>query len=136
MSIVIDASIAIAWASSDEESEIAERAIQQVLDQRGVVPQLWALEVGNIIAVNERRGRLTTDEAAGIAADLARLPLDIDSETASRGLFETFDLARTTGLTVHDAAYLELAVRTRLPLATLDRRLREAAVQHGIGVSS
>ncbi len=132
MSLVIDASVALAWASPDEASAYADEAMRRVVDGGAAVPAIWFLEVANILLVNERKGRLEASEAAEIMADLRTLDLAADAETAARAMGETAALARERGLTVYDAAYLELARRLSLPLATLDKRLREAAEAIGL----
>jgi predicted nucleic acid-binding protein len=97
-----------------------------------VVPALWQYEVSNAIAVAERRGRLTAAQVGTLAADLEDFieVVEIDSiRVRASVLMET---ARRTRLTVYDAAYLELALRRRLPLATLDDKLRESARRSGL----
>ena len=130
MPFVFDASIAAAWALADESSEFAEAVQNRLLTDIGLVPPIWWCEVRNILAVNERRGRIGPDESDLFLALLATYPIEIDPFTEHE---RTFQLARQHRLTVYDAAYLELASRKRLPLATLDHALEEAALAAGVG---
>jgi predicted nucleic acid-binding protein len=131
MAIVLDASVVVDWALPDEGHPVAEAALRMLADAEGMAPALLWFEVRNALLVGERRGRLTRARAAAFLARLARLPILIDhapDETV------TLDLARTHKLTVYDAAYLELACRRVLPLASLDRALRAAAPALGIAL--
>lgn len=132
MMLVIDASVAIAWASPDENDSFADEAMRLAVEHGAAVPTLWPLEVANILVVNERRGRLTAGEAKEIMDDLKELALTVDPETTSRAMEEIAALAREHRLSVYDASYLELAQRLSLPLATLDRDLRKAAKAIGL----
>lgn len=93
---------------------------------------LWRHEVSNAVVVSERRGRLTAGQVAALAADLDDLSDEVEIDPALVSTSVLIETARQTGLTVYDAAYLELAQRRRLPLATLDDALREAAARVGI----
>ena len=127
--IVIDASVFLAWCLGDEEESAAEGAMRRVADQGGVVPRIWWYEVRNALVMNERRGRISTQQVSDTLADSEALGFAIDDEHDGSLLL---DLARRHELTVYDAAYLEVAVRRSLPLATLDRRLRDAAEAMGV----
>lgn len=99
-----------------------------------MVPRPWHLEVTNAIALGERRNRATLMPAAAFIADLEALPITVDTETELRAWTDTLDLARRHGLTGYDAAYLELAVRLAVPLATLDKQLLAAAPAAGVTI--
>ena len=127
MSMVLDCSITLAWVYSDETTEEV-RQVFEILRQGGAwVPGLWRLEVANVLEMSTRRGRHDADFRDATLADLAQLPIQIDGETDSRAWGETVRLAERHRLTLYDAAYLELALRRNLPLATLDEDLRRAA---------
>ena len=115
-------------------------AIEAVFFQVGlngaVVPAIWHLEVANSLQSAIRRGRITTTDRQGTLADLARLPIEIDVETATAAWEGTLALADRFGLTTYDAAYLDLAIRRHLPLATLDRQLVDAARRAAVEVFS
>jgi predicted nucleic acid-binding protein len=96
------------------------------------VPGLWSLEIANGLVTGERRGRIRPAESAAFVALLEELPIVADGATGARALHETMNLAREHGLTAYDAAYLELAMRLGLPLATGDRSLAAAAERVGV----
>ena len=115
----------------DEEEPTANSAMQQVIEQGGVTPRIWWYELRNALLVNERRGRISPQQVSDTLADSLALGILMDDEHDESRLL---DLARRYELTVYDAAYLEVAARRSLPLATLDRRLREAAEAIGVAV--
>lgn len=129
MAIVIDASIVGAWVFSDESDGIADAAAEVLQDDTGLVPGLFWFEVRNVLLVGERRKRISTNTTIAFLGRLDQLPLLIDG--ACDGT-HVMDLARRHGLTVYDAAYLEVAERHGLRLATLDKRLAAAAVAAGV----
>ena len=115
----------------DEEEPTANSAMRQVIEQGGVAPRIWWYELRNALLVNERRGRISPQQVSDTLADSLALGILMDDEHDESRLF---DLARRYELTVYDTAYLEVAARRSLPLATLDRRLRAAAESIGIAV--
>jgi predicted nucleic acid-binding protein len=124
MPFVLDASITACWTFRDEDHPHADLAFARLRTDEALVPALWWFEVRNILVVNERRKRLTEAETAVFLRDLARLPITLDRTPEES---EVLRLARTHQLSVYDAAYLELAQRNRVELATLDARLARAA---------
>jgi predicted nucleic acid-binding protein len=124
---VLDASITIAALVEEEHSDEARRVFRAVIDNRAVVPGLWALEVGNILLILERRRVLTTTARREHLDDLSRLPIVVDHEATARAWRDIMALAERHNLTLYDAAYLELSLRRQLPLATFDEALRKAA---------
>ena len=104
---------------------MADHAMQTTVDRGAVVPQLWWYEVRNALAVNERRGRLTAQDTRATLTNLSAMRFVLDFDHDDRVVME---LARRHGLSVYDAAYLEVALRRSIPLATLDDRLRTAAL--------
>ena len=127
MSLVLDSSAALAWVYSDETTEAIRRVFDLVIASGAWVPALWRLEVANILEMGVRRGRTDTAFRDATLADLALLPIQLDAETDRQAWSATLRLAERHRLTVYDAAYLELAQRRVLPLATLDAELRAAA---------
>jgi predicted nucleic acid-binding protein len=99
-----------------------------------IVPSLWRLELANVLLRAERRGRNIPEGIAARLEHIGRLPIRTDAQTAGRAWRETLALARAERLTTYDAAYLELAVRSGLPLATKDKALLAAAKRVGIVV--
>ena len=97
-------------------------------------PAHWALEVCNALLVATRHGRITIQEMSELLPDLRLLPETVDHQTDAAAWSTTLDLAKAHGLTLYDAAYLELALRRELPLATLDKRLYGAAIAAGVAI--
>ncbi len=127
MSLVLDSSAALAWIFGDETTEAIRDLFDQVAESGAVVPALWRLEVANSLTVAVRRGRIDASFRRAALADLALLDITADKSTDDHAWTETLELADRFGLTLYDAAYLELAQRRALPLATLDDDLRAAA---------
>jgi predicted nucleic acid-binding protein len=132
--LVMDASSALSWCFEDESGPEADALIEKVAAEGAVVPVLWALEIANGLVVAERRGRIKPAHSAAFIAMLEELPIAADRATGSRALHETMSLAREHGLTAYDAAYLELAMRLGLPLATSDRDIGAAAKGAGVAL--
>jgi predicted nucleic acid-binding protein len=130
--LVVDCSVAVAWCFEDETSPETDAVLERVRDEGALVPALWHLELGNVLVQAERRNRLTAADTATRLDLIAALPILTDGETPERGLREVVTLARAEGLTTYDAAYLELAMRKGLPLASKDRALAAAADRAGI----
>jgi len=130
--LVVDCSVAVAWCFEDEASAAVDAILERVRDEGALVPALWHLELGNVLVQAERRGRLTAADTTTHLELIATLPILTDGETPERALREVLTLARAEGLTTYDAAYLELAMRKGLPLASKDRALVAAADRAGI----
>ena len=128
MPFVLDASIPTCWALLDEEDPRADTAFARIKSDEAVVPSLWWFEIRNILVVNERRKRITESDTGVFLRDLAGLRVRVDREPENSVVLR---LARTHGLSVYDASYLELAVREAIPLATLDAQLTVAARAEG-----
>lgn len=129
---VLYSSTALAWCFADETTQETLHAESMMRTSGCLVPGLWPLELATALLVGQRRGRVSAADRLAILARFERFPIVIDSETAMRATGEISSLADLHGLTVYDAAYLELAGRAKLPLATLDNALRMAAVRSGI----
>lgn len=130
--IVLDASITLTWCYPDEHSDYAYKVLDQLEHRRAVVPSLWALEVANALVIGERRHRLTESAVVQFLELLDGLEIETDTQTALRALTGTRQLARAHDLSAYDAAYLDLAMREGLTLATLDAKLKSAAKSTGI----
>ncbi len=124
MPFVVDASVAACWAFRDEDHPVADAALERLRTDEAAAPALWWFEVRNILVVSERRKRVAEADSAAFLRDLARLPVALD-RAPQEG--EVLRLARTHRLSLYDAAYLELAQRTGIALATLDADLIRAA---------
>jgi predicted nucleic acid-binding protein len=129
---VLDGSVTLAWYFADEKDAYADGVAATLPASPPVVPALWPLEVANAVLMGERRKSGTTAKASVWLQFLLSLPITIDDETNVRAWDDILNLARTHGLTAYDAAYLELALRRGLPMATLDSKLKSAANAAGV----
>ncbi len=131
MAFVLDASIAACWAFDDEDHPKAREALERLRSEEAYAPVLWRFEICNLLVVNERRGRIEERDTGLVLRSLARLPIQLDAQALAADLLK---LARSCRLSAYDAAYLELAARLGLPLATLDQRLAQAAESAGVAL--
>ena len=127
MSVVIDSSITLAWVYGDETTEAVREVFQRVSKTGAWVPGLWRLEVANVLEIGVSRKWHDADFRDATFADLSRLLIQVDTDTDREAWNATHKLAIRHQLATYDAAYLELALRRDLPLATLDTDLRRAA---------
>lgn len=125
----------MAWCFEDEARPETDALLERLRDDGGLVPALWFWEVGNVLNVAVRRGRLSAGDVAARLSLLGALPIAVDEGGVARAWRETLLLAQAEGLTVYDAAYLELAARQGADLATSDQELRVAALRHGVRVT-
>ncbi|OXE35111.1 MAG: VapC toxin family PIN domain ribonuclease [Phenylobacterium zucineum] len=132
MSLVFDSSVTLAWVYEEETTDAVLSVFKSIKQDGAWVPSLWHLEVGNVLEMSIRRG--VRDVAFGdvTLSDLASLPIRVDPETDHHAWGATKRLAAQHALTLYDAAYLELARRRGLPLATLDKALRKSAETEGV----
>lgn len=124
---VVDASVVMSWCFADETDGYADGVLAHLAKDEALVPSVWPLEIGNVLLVAERRKRLSEADSARFLALLAELPIKVELEPPQRILREILALARELGLSSYDAAYLDLAMRLGLPIATNDAALRKAA---------
>jgi predicted nucleic acid-binding protein len=134
--LVIDCSMTMAWYFKDEATPYTNVVRAGLATERAVVPSLWPLEVANVLLMAERRKRSNPTRAAKWLRYLSALPIATDGETASRAFQPIVSLARSHGLTTYDAAYLELAQRRGIPLASLDSDLKKRAQAIGVALYS
>lgn len=127
---VVDASVSAAWFLPDEATEQTEAMLHATATHEVWVPALWLLEVGNLLLSAQRRKRITADKRRELAAAAAALRIKVDREPVAITALD--DIAAGRGLTVYDAAYLELALRRGLPLATLDDAVLAAMARAGV----
>ena len=132
MAFVLDCSVTMAWIFPDEANVSTARLRESLVEDSAFVPALWPVETGNVLLMATRRGRIAKDEWQQIREDLQALPINIDPVSTDRVWGAVLDLADTYRISAYDAIYLELALRLRLPLATLDRELASAARASGI----
>ncbi len=126
---VLDNSIVMAWCFEDEINALADAVLEQMETKIAIVPAIWPLEVGNVLLVAERRGRLSEADSSRFLSMLADLPIQSEIETRQRAMSGILFLAREYKLSTYDASYLDLAMREGVSLASLDTGLRRAATQ-------
>ena len=132
----MDCSVTMGWCFEDEKDDSSEVMLDLLVTWGAAVPSIWSFEVANILLVGERRKRITKLDSSNFLSFLSALPVTVDDSSTERALGPILVLAREQGLSAYDAAYLELAMREGLPLATRDKALRRAAVLLGISIVS
>ena len=127
---VVDASVSAAWFLPDEATARTEAALHATATQDVWVPALWLLEVGNLLLRAHRRKRITADKRRDLALAATALRLKVDREAVAISALDR--IAEAYALSAYDAAYLELALRRGLPMATQDDALRAAMAKAGV----
>lgn len=130
--IVIDASVALAWCFPDEVSGYADSVLLAVENQTIIVPAIWPVEITNGMLVGQRRKRIQQPDVRRFAELLKGLQVTLDTQSVADSLSNILPLAQDYGLSAYDAAYLDVAVRHEITLATLDADLQRAAIAMGI----
>ncbi len=132
---VIDASVVLAWCFEDERTPYTEGILDRlVADGEALVPAVWPAEVANALLSAERRKRITPAQTTGFLNRLTGFDIRVIPAEMTRSFDRILPVAREHGLTTYDAAYLELALRETLPLATLDAALKKAARSVGVPI--
>jgi predicted nucleic acid-binding protein len=124
---VVDASVAMTWLFKDEATPQTTALLRRLGLESAIVPAWWYIELTNVIAMAERKGRISASDTASFLSDLAQLDIEADEHAPERAFTFLLPLCRAHQITSYDAVYLELALRRHLPLATLDEQLRKAA---------
>ena len=126
----------MAWCFEDEATAYTERILNAFFNgTEAIVPALWPFDVANALLVAERRKRINTFQVIGLLSRIAGLPITVETTTARSAFTQVLPLARARDLGDYDAAYLELALRHAVPLATLDDSLRRAARLSGVSLA-
>ena len=131
-SFVLDASVALAWSFESESDPFTDAVLDRLADRTAVVPTVWPLEIGNALVVAERRRLLDQASSTRFLNLLHQLPITIEQESPSRMFGEILLLAREQQLSTYDASYLDLAMRSGLPLASRNSALIQAAERCGV----
>lgn len=129
---VLDGSVTIAWCFEGQASAYADSVMARLDRERATVPSIWALELANAMLIGERRKKISRAEIARCLQMVAGLPITIDENAAQTAFGPILTLARDQNISAYDAAYLELAMREGIPLATRDEGLRTAARHAGV----
>ena len=125
---VLDCSMTLSWFFEDELTAKTSALWDALPDDLVVVPELWLFELSNALLVAERKKRTTEAKIDQFLDRLLKQPITIDRTAADRALSSTRSLAARTGLSAYDATYLDLSIRSGIPLATLDKSLAKAAM--------
>lgn len=134
---VMDNSVSMRWVLASKkkaDQKYAEAVLKTLVDVDAIVPDLWHLEAANVLLSAEKRKELETGDIERFISQLESLPIQVDPATYHQVFSRTLSLARSYKLSSYDAAYLELAVREGLPLATLDKDLLKAAKKAGVDI--
>lgn len=131
MPFVLDSSVALAWLLPDENNDAADALVDRLESEAAVVPAIWRLEVGNVLLMARRRERLTDKDVERLVAVLVTLPVEQEPAPDDEGLTKLMRIAREHGLT---SAYVEVAHRRGIPLATLDQKLSAACAAANVEV--
>ena len=134
MAFVLDCSVTLSWLLPDERGGATNALVDELERTTAVVPAIWPYEVANALLVAQRRARVGDDDLIRMRRALAALPIEIEPVTSDQVLSAVSDLGRRLEVTSYDAAYVEPAARQRLPLATLDARLRKACAALKVAV--
>lgn len=132
MPFVLDASVTMSWCFADEITPYSSSVLQSMRETHAEVPPLWVYEIVNVLAVCERKGRVNAAFSDEFMRTLAELDIRVEQSAPQGSHIDLLQLARRHGLTAYDAAYLELAKRRNLPLATFDKNLATAARQESV----
>ena len=133
MPFVLDNSVVTGWYLPEQATAYGQSVATRLESDKALVPTLWQLELANVLKTACTRGKLDLDTARQILDALSRLPIEIDTSPAP-GQRQLFELAMRYQISSYDAAYLELAMRHGLPIATQDLHLKDAAIAAGVDV--
>ncbi len=129
---MLDNSVVCGWFIENQANAYGDAVARQLQDERAAVPAVWELELANVLRTACLRQRMTAQHAQAVLTQIVSLPIDVDRQGAPPA--ELLALALRFGLSSYDAAYLELALRLQIPLATVDGPLRDAALASGVGI--
>lgn len=129
---IVDCSLTMAWCFADEATPAASELLDRLAEESVLVPSLWFLEVANVLAMAEKRKRISAGDSDRFLTLLGILEIEVDDEAHSRSISDLIPLCRAQGITSYDAVYLDVALRHRLPLASLDDDMRRSAKKLGI----
>lgn len=134
---VLDASVTLCWCFEDQVTAYSEALLDRMAaGDEASVPFVWPLELASALVRAERKKTLKVAQVTGFVDELSAWPIEVDTAGVDRTFQETLNLARLQNLSAYDAAYLELAIRKGLPLATLDEELRKAARAVGVKIKA
>ena len=133
--LALDASVALAWCFAEERTAFTETVLDELTTgAEALVPSIWPFEVANALLIAERHNRITASQTAAFLQRISNLPFVVDPIRIDRAFGPILLTGKNYKLTEYDAAYLELALREGVPLATLDERLQQAARTAGVAM--
>ena len=133
---VLDNSIVMSWCFQDEANQYADTVLNTLSEITALVPSIWPLELINALLVAERRMCISEADSVRFTTLLSQLPIVVEHESPEQVIKDVLALARVKKLSSYDASYLNLAMRKGIPLATLDKRLKQAAVAANVEILS
>ena len=131
---VLDTFVTMSWCFEDEASQYGDRILEKLEDTEAIVPSLWRLEVANVLLMAERKDRIKPARSKRFVELLHSLPIEVDIAQTKSYMAEISASGRRHKLTAYDTAYLELAARRNIPLASLDDKLKKAAKNEGVKI--
>ena len=131
---VVDNSVVMSWCFKDETNKYADAVLDQLSESTAIVPSLWPLEVVNVLLEAERRKRLKQVDSVRFLTLLLKLPIVVQEQESGQTMKDLLALGRTNNLSSYDASYLDLAMRKDCPIATLDKKLMEAAKRVDVAI--
>ena len=131
---VLDTSVTMAWCFDDESNPYADAVLESFAENTALAPEIWLLEVSNVLVTAERRKRMTKADSVRFQELLRELSIQVENSTQQRIFGENLNLAREQNLSTYDAAYLDLAMRAGCSIATLDKALKQAAKRCGVAL--
>lgn len=134
---VLDNSVSMRWLlESNKKSDqgYTEKVLKSMLNAEAYVPNLWHLEATNVLLSAKKRSEINAGEIEKFISQLENLPIHTDQQTSKQAFNRILGLADTYNISSYDAAYLELAIREGLPIATLDKALKKAAKKADIEI--
>jgi len=133
-SFVVDNSVVMSWCFKDETNQYADAVLEKLSETTAIVPSIWPLEVVNVLLVAERRKRLKQADSVRFITLLSQLPIVVEHEWPEKMMTDLLALGRAKNLSSYDASYLDLAMRKDCPIATLDKKLMDAAKDISVSI--
>ena len=131
---VVDNSVVMSWCFKDETNRYADAVLDRLSESTAIAPSIWPLEVVNVLLVAERRKRLKQVDSVRFITLLSQLPIVVEDKGSEKVMNDLLALGRTSRLSSYDASYLDLAMRKDCPIATIDKKLMEAAKEVSVTI--
>ena len=133
--LVLDASVTLCWLFESQSTPYTDGVLDRIaLGWEALTSGVWPLEVANVLVVSERRALIKPAQSAAFVEVLRQLPIRAETAAPDRVFREVLETSRRFRLSAYDASYLEVAMRSSLPLAAVDGPLRKAARAAGVSL--